>query len=406
MKPWTGDRRLVMAFNNEQLETAAEAAGMVDVDTLKKADDRNHEIVKTSIIGIFANVFLAAFKAVIGTISGSIAIILDAVNNLSDAASSVITIVGTKLAGKPADKKHPFGYGRIEYLSAMIISVIVLYAGITSLRESITKIIHPSKPDYTMVALVIVAAAVLVKIILGRYVEGVGKKVNSDSLVNSGKDATLDSVISASTLIAAVIYILSGVSLEAWLGAIISVVIIKSGIDMLRETLSEILGERADCDLARAIKATVMEFPGVEGVYDLVLNNYGPDSYNGSLHIEVQDTCTASQIDELIRKISFAVYKKHQVILTAISVYSRNTQDAETVDVYNRLKDLVYKYKYVLQLHGFYLDKETKTIRFDLVISFDSPNRVETFKEIVSGVKEEFPEYTVAPVLDTDFSES
>ncbi|MBQ1916043.1 MAG: cation transporter [Lachnospiraceae bacterium] len=390
----------------DKLERIAEASGLVDEDTLKKSENRDKEIVKTSIIGILANVFLATFKAVIGTVSGSIAIVLDAVNNISDAASSVITIVGTKLAGKQPDKKHPFGYGRIEYLSAMIISVIVLYAGITSLRESITKIIHPSKPDYTVVALVIVAAAVLVKIFLGRYVEGVGKKVNSDSLVNSGKDATLDSIISASTLIAAVIYIFSGVSLEAWLGAIISVVIIKSGIDMLRETLSEILGERADCDLAKAIKATVMEFPAVDGVYDLVLNNYGPDSYNGSLHIEVPDTCTANQIDELIRQISYEVYKKHQVILTAISVYSRNTQDPEIVDIYSRLKDMVYKYKYVLQMHGFYFDKKTNTLRFDLVISFDSPDRIETFRNIISRVKEEFPDYRIAGVLDTDFSES
>lgn len=392
--------------STDKLESIAEASGLVDEDTLKKSENRDKEIVKTSIIGILANVFLAAFKAVIGTVSGSIAIVLDAVNNISDAASSVITIVGTKLAGKQPDKKHPFGYGRIEYLSAMIISVIVLYAGITSLRESITKIIHPSKPDYTVVALVIVAAAVLVKIFLGRYVEGVGKKVNSDSLVNSGKDATLDSIISASTLIAAVIYIFSGVSLEAWLGAIISVVIIKSGIDMLRETLSEILGERADCDLAKAIKATVMEFPTVDGVYDLVLNNYGPDSYNGSLHIEVPDTCTANQIDELTRQISHEVYKKHQVILTAISVYSRNTQDPEIVDIYSRLKDIVYKYKYVLQMHGFYFDKKTNTLRFDLVISFDSPDRIETFRNIISGVKEEFPDYRIVGVLDTDFSES
>lgn len=392
--------------STDKLESIAEASGLVDEDTLKKSENRDKEIVKTSIIGILANVFLAAFKAVIGTVSGSIAIVLDAVNNISDAASSVITIVGTKLAGKQPDKKHPFGYGRIEYLSAMIISVIVLYAGITSLRESITKIIHPSKPDYTVVALVIVAAAVLVKIFLGRYVEGVGKKVNSDSLVNSGKDATLDSIISASTLIAAVIYIFSGVSLEAWLGAIISVVIIKSGIDMLRETLSEILGERADCDLAKAIKATVMEFPTVDGVYDLVLNNYGPDSYNGSLHIEVPDTCTANQIDELIRQISYEVYKKHQVILTAISVYSRNTRDPEIVDIYSRLKDIVYKYKYVLQMHGFYFDKKTNTLRFDLVISFDSPDRIETFRNIISGVKDEFPDYRIVGVLDTDFSES
>ena len=216
------------ALNKESKPT------VIGGEALDAADDRNKQIVKTSIIGILANVFLAAFKAVVGTLSGSIAIVLDAVNNLSDAASSVITIVGTKLAAKQPDRKHPYGYGRIEYLSAMIISAIVLFAGASSLKESVEKIISPRKPDYTIVALVIVAAAVLVKIVLGRFVESRGKKLNSDLLVNSGKDAMLDSVISASTLVAAVIFIFSGISLESWLAAIISVVIIKSGIDMLR----------------------------------------------------------------------------------------------------------------------------------------------------------------------------
>ena len=183
---------------------------------------RNAVIIRTSIIGILANVFLAAFKAVVGFASNSIAIVMDAVNNVSDAASSVITIVGTKLAGKEPDRKHPFGYGRIEYLSAMVISILVLYAGITAFVESVKKIINPDTPDYSAVTLIIVAVAVVVKIILGRYVKGVGKKVNSDSLVNSGEDATLDSIISASTLVAAAIYLIFHISLEAWLGAIIA----------------------------------------------------------------------------------------------------------------------------------------------------------------------------------------
>ena len=152
--------------------------------------------------------------------TNSIAIVLDAVNNISDAGSSLITIVGTKLAGKEPDKKHPFGYGRIEYLSAMVISVIVLYAGITSFVESVKQIIDPEEPDYNTVSLIIVAVAVGVKILLGRFVKGVGIKVNSDSLINSGEDATLDSIISTSTLVAAGIFIIFHISLEAWLGVL------------------------------------------------------------------------------------------------------------------------------------------------------------------------------------------
>lgn len=370
-----------------------------------QGEARDKQIVRTSIVGIAANVFLAALKAVIGMISGSIAITLDAVNNLSDAASSVITIVGTKLAGKPADKKHPFGYGRIEYLSAMIISIIVLYAGVTSLRESIDKIIHPAQAEYTAISLIIVAAGVLVKIILGRYVEGVGKKVNSDSLVNSGKDATLDSVISASTLAAALIFILSGLSLESWLGAVISVVIIKSGIEMLSETLSEILGESADPKLAKNIRADVMEFPEVSGVYDIVLNNYGPDSYNGSLHIEVPDTLTANEIDELTRKITICVYLRRQVILTAVSVYSMNTKDPDIIRVRENVRKLVLSDPYITQLHGFYLEEAEKRIRFDMVVSFDSPDRQKTYDDAVARVQKAYPAYHIAAVMDTDFTE-
>ncbi|MBR2750552.1 MAG: cation transporter [Clostridiales bacterium] len=372
---------------------------------MNERNDRNKIIIRTSGIGIVANVFLASFKAVIGILSNSIAIIMDAVNNISDAASSVITIIGTKLAGKEPDKKHPFGYGRIEYLSAMIISVIVLYAGITAFIESVKKIIHPVTPEYAPVSLIIVGVAVLVKIVLGRYVKSVGKKVKSDSLINSGDDAVLDSVISASTLAAAAIYLLFGLSLEAWLGAIISAVIIKAGVEMLRDTLSKILGERVDADLARSIKATVASFPEVNGVYDLVLHNYGPDSFNGSVHIEVPDTLSADNLDKLLRKIQIKVFSEHNVILTAIGVYSYNTRDPEAVEARNKVAKIVGEVSGVLQMHGFYLDKAEKSIRFDIVISFDAKDRRAVYQEVCEKVSKEYPDHTLQIAMDTDFSE-
>ncbi len=372
---------------------------------MEKTKSRDAVIIRTSIIGIIANVFLAAFKAFVGLASNSIAIVMDAVNNLSDAASSVITIVGTKLAGKEPDRKHPFGYGRIEYLSAMVISMLVLYAGITAFVESVKKIISPDTPDYSPVSLVIVAVAVVVKIILGRYVKSVGKKVNSDSLVNSGEDATLDSVISASTLVAAAIYLLFHISLEAWLGAVIALIIIKSGIEMLRETLSQILGERVDAQLARDIKATVTAYPQISGAYDLVLHNYGPDTYNGSVHIEVPDTLSADELDKLIRKVMVDVYQKHNVILTAIGVYSVNTKDADAVSVRENVLRIVKSNPYVLQMHGFYLDKAEKTIRFDIVVSFEAADRGQVYREICEKVQQEYPDFTLQIAMDTDFSE-
>ncbi len=377
-----------------------------DIKTQKeKETSREKTIIKTSIIGIAANVFLAAFKAVIGLMTRSIAIVLDAVNNISDAGSSLITIIGTKLAGKEPDKKHPFGYGRTEYLSALIISVIVLYAGITSFTESVKQIIHPETPEYNTVSLVIVAAAAIVKILLGRYVKAVGTRVNSDSLINSGQDALLDSIISISTLAAAVIFIAFHISLGAWLGVIISGVIIKSGIEMLKETISRILGESNDAELARDIYKTVESIEDVHGAYDLVLNNYGPDNWNGSIHIEVPDTYSADRLDQLIRNITLKVLKEHHVILTAVSVYSVNTKDPEVIETLQKVREIVFSHEHVKQLHGFYLLKDEKIMRFDIVISFDAKDRRSVYKEVVSDVKKAFPEYNLQVAMDTDFSE-
>lgn len=366
---------------------------------------RDKVIVKTSVIGILTNAGLAAFKALIGLITHSIAITMDAVNNLSDAGSSLITIVGTKLAAKEADRKHPFGYGRIEYLSAMVISLIVLYAGLTSLEESVKSILHPKTPSYTAISLVIVAAAVFVKIILGSFVKKTGEKVHSESLVNSGKDALLDSVISASTLIAALVYILTKVSLEAWLGALISLVIIKSGIDMLRETLSQILGENADLTLIHKIKNDVKSFPEVQGVYDLVLNNYGPDTFNGSLHIEVADTMDANELDELIRQIQYKVLAEDHVILTAVSVYAMNTHENRAAEVERSVRTALKDMPGVKQMHGFYLNEEKKTIRFDLVISFSVDDRKEAFNNCIQKIQAMYPDYSIQAAMDRDLDE-
>ena len=366
---------------------------------------RDKVIIRTSIIGILANVFLASFKASVGLLSHSIAVVLDAVNNLSDAASSLITIVGTRLASKAPDKKHPFGHGRVEYLTAMVIAVLVLYAGISSFTASVEKIIHPEAPDYGTAALIIIAVAVLVKIILGRYVKGIGEKVNSDSLINSGQDASLDAVISASTLAAAVIYLTTGLSLEAWLGAVISIIISKAGGDMLRETYSKILGERADAELARGIKKTLLSFENVSGAYDLVLNNYGPDNFIGSVHIEIPDYYTAAQIDELVREMTYAIYREHRVIMTAIGIYSVNTRDSNIVRMRKQIAKEILQDEYILQMHGFYVDEVHKTLRFDVVVSFDAPDRRKVHKEVCAKVHDMYPDYSASIALDTDFSE-
>lgn len=368
-------------------------------------ESRKKTIIRTSIVGILANVMLALFKAGVGFISNSIAIVLDAVNNLSDALSSVITIVGARVAGREPDKKHPFGHGRVEYISALAIGGIVLYAGVTSLVESVKKIIHPVTPDYAISSLIIVAAAVLVKIGLGLYVKSSGEKVNSDSLINSGKDALLDAVISAATLAAALVFTFTGMSLEAYLGALISLAIIKAGIEMLSETVSKLLGEPGDIELLQGIKATVRSFPQVKGAYDLILHNYGPDTYNGSVHIEVEDNLTVSELDELNRAIAIEVYKKHNVILTAIGVYSIDTKDPEVKKLREEIAGRVLSHEHAKQIHGFYYNKKENSIRFDVVIGFDAESRRMVCDEILKDLQSAYPGTQFQLAMDIDYGE-
>ena len=368
-------------------------------------NNRSKVIIRTSVIGILANVFLATFKAVIGMLSNSIAIVLDAVNNLSDALSSVITIIGTKLAAREPDKKHPFGYGRIEYLSSLVIALIVLYAGITSLIESIKKIINPETPEYSVISLVIVGVAVLVKIGLGLFVKTTGKRINSDSLVNSGKDALLDSVISSATLVAALVFTFTGRSLEAWLGAVISLVIIKAGFEMLSETVSKLIGEPGDVKLLMDIKKTVCSFPEVKGAYDLILHNYGPDTYNGSIHVALEDDCSITRLDELTREITKTVYAKYQVLLTGIGVYSINTKDEEVKALREEIEKRVLSREFVKQMHGFYYNKKDGSIRFDVVISFDAKSRQAVFAQVLDDLRSAWPDKQFTLAMDMDYGE-
>lgn len=370
----------------------------------KKQISRDKIIIRTSIIGIITNIFLVAFKMFIGLLSNSIAIILDAVNNLSDAMSSIITIVGTKLANKKPDKKHPMGYGRIEYLTAMIVAGLVLYAGITSLIESIKKIIHPEAPDYSATTIIILSVAVVAKILLGKFVKSQGEKANSSALVASGSDATFDAILSFSVLVSALIFIFTKISLEAYVGAAISIFIIKSGIGMLVETLNEILGQRADRELTQKIKKIVAGHNDVSGAYDLFVYNYGPNKHYASVHIEVPDTMTAEELDILTREIEQDVYHKTGVIMTGIGIYSYNTKDDKISALRSKIQKIVFENEFAIQMHGFYADFENKNIRFDVVLSFEIEAH-EGVKKIVEDLKKEFPDYEFAVTPDVDVSD-
>ena len=365
------------------------------------AAKREKAIVKTSVIGIITNVFLASFKAVTGIISNSIAITLDAVNNLSDALSSVVTIIGAKLGAKQPNKKHPLGYGRIEYLSSMIVAAIVLYAGITSAVESVKSIISPEEAEYGTVSLVIISVAIVAKLVLGQYVKRQGKKYNSGALAASGADALFDAILSASVLASAVIYLVWGVSLESYVGIIISLFIIKAGIGMMVETVNDILGKRSDKEETDRIKKLICEEPKVRGAYDLIMFNYGPDRNYASVHLELPDNMTVEEADVLTRRVQAKVYAETGVILTGIGVYSFNTSNGELAAIRNAVQEKVMAHDWALQLHGFYADAEQKTMRFDVVLSFDI-GRAEAIGILTKEIGELYPEYSLQIIPDID----
>ena len=369
---------------------------------MNKENEREKIIVKTSIVGILANILLVIFKLGIGIFSNSIAIILDGINNLTDALSSLVTIVATKIANLAPDKKHPLGHGRIEYLSTMIVAGIIFYAGITSLIESIKKIFNPTDVEYSKITLGILIFSILLKFLLGRYVKNVGEKFNSSSLIASGADASFDAILSFSVLLSALIYIFTKINLEAYVGILISIFIIKSGIEIFMDAVNEILGKRMDKKLINEIKNTINAIENVHGVYDLLLHNYGPDKYVGSVHIEIPDFLTAEVIDPLERHINSIVLEKHNVYLSGITIYSMNTKNNELIKIRSRVKEIVLSHKEILEFHGFYIEEKTMSMRFDIIIDYSFENREKIFNIILKEIKNEYSEYNINIKVDID----
>lgn len=366
--------------------------------------NRSHVIVRTSIIGILANLLLVAVKAFVGLLASSVSIIMDAINNLSDALSSVITIVGTKLSQKKPDAKHPYGHGRIEYVTSLIISVIILAAGISAIFESILTIINKTTPKFEIYSVILIAIAVLVKIVLGLYFRYVGKKVNSDALKGSGIDALFDALLSLATLVSIVVMLVWKVNIEGYIGVIIGLFMIKSGIDVLRSSLSNIIGERTSKETAEAIKRLVCQNEQVLGAYDLIVNNYGPERGIGSIHIEVDDKLTAKEIHPLTRNIAHQVYEQFGIIMT-IGIYASNSSDSQISKIKEAIRKEVFSHPTIKQMHGFYCNQELKTISFDVIVDFKDKNASALINEMKDNLVKQFPDYQFYIVEDKDFSD-
>ncbi len=366
-----------------------------------KTPSRYGEIVRISIIGIVANVLLAAFKAIVGFAAGSIAIVLDALNSLTDAFSSIATIIGEKIASLRPSHKYPYGYGRVEYLTSILIAVIIAAAGIISLDESIRRLLHPSPPDYTTVTLIVLVVATIVKIILGFIFIRHGRAINSQPLYASGVDALYDSVLTFGTLVAAAICMIWKIDIDGWVGAVISLFVIKAGIDILRDALSSIIGMRPDEKVVQKIRNIIVEHEGVKGVYDLMIDSFGPEFMWVAAHIEVPDSMRASEIHEITRHISEDLYNECNA-RAILGIYATNSTGAYK-DMHQKLEELVKHHPEILGVHGFYVDEDVKHIDFDMVVDFNhDPEAIK--KHIVSEMSKYYPGYTFNVITDFNYA--
>ena len=363
---------------------------------------REKQITKVSIVGIITNILLGVVKIIFGVITKSIAITSDAVNNLTDSSSSFITIIGTKLAGKKPDREHPFGYGRIEYLTSIVIAVIILITGAEMFVSSFKAIIHPETPEYSIASIAILAITVVVKMILGTYFQKNGKAIDSDALVASGADAKNDALISLITIGSAVIFLLTKFSLDGIAGAVISAFILKTGFEILKDTLDKILGTRADSELAEAIKEDVRGTPGILGAHDLIIHNYGPGKNTGSMNVEIEHKTKLADLYPLLHNLQNQIYAKYHTYLV-FGIYSINKNHPRYKKLIKLLDGYLEENQHCLGYHGLDIDDERKMIFCDFVLDFDI-DRQQFKKDTEKMLSEAYPDYTVIVTIDTEFA--
>ena len=343
---------------------------------------------------------LVAFKLAVGFASHSIAIVLDGVNNATDALSSIVTIAGTRLSMRQADRKHPFGYGRIEYLTSVVIAAIILAAGLISLKESVVKIIDPGTPSYSAVTIVVIVVAIIGKIALGICFKHYGDKTKSEALIASGVDSNYDAVLSAGTLVVAFAQNIWNVNIDGIVGVVISLVVCKAGVEVLRDALGPIIGQPESAKLVDEVEKYALTFPDVQGVHDVVLDDFGPRETLGLVTVEVPDTMEARRIHGLTRGIAEGL-KARFGIIAAVAIYAKNTTD-KFAPMRQELAGIAAKDPSILQVHGFYVDEAEKVCYFDLVTDFKTDGAA-IEKRVVDAMGKRYPGYSFNVQLERDY---
>ena len=340
-----------------------------DSANIESTEVRTRYGMLASVVGIFCNVLLFSVKLAIGLILSSLAVTADAFNNLSDAASSIISFVGVKMAGKPADAEHPFGHGRIEYIAALIVSFLVIEVGFTFFKSSISKIMHPEEITFDPVPFIILILSILVKLWMAFFNNKLGKRIDSKVMLATAADSLGDVITTSATVISIVICHFTSINVDAIAGLIVSGIVIWSGVSIAKDTLEPLIGQRVPSELYQKITDMVYSYEGIVGAHDLIVHNYGPNRSMATIHAEVPNDVSIEASHEIIDRIERDA-KKELNILLVIHMDPVEMRDEEVLELRNKTSHIVHALDPELHFHDFRVLKENeqKNLIFDLVV--------------------------------------
>lgn len=340
-----------------------------DSANIESTEVRTRYGMLASVVGIFCNVLLFSVKLAIGLILSSLAVTADAFNNLSDAASSIISFVGVKMAGKPADAEHPFGHGRIEYIVALIVSFLVIEVGFTFFKSSISKIMHPEEITFDPVPFIILILSILVKLWMAFFNNKLGKRIDSKVMLATAADSLGDVITTSATVISIVICHFTSINVDAIAGLIVSGIVIWSGVSIAKDTLEPLIGQRVPSELYQKITDMVESYEGIVGAHDLIVHNYGPNRSMATIHAEVPNDVSIEASHEIIDRIERDA-KKELNILLVIHMDPVEMRDEEVLELRDKTSHIVHALDPELHFHDFRVLKENeqKNLIFDLVV--------------------------------------
>lgn len=365
-------------------------------------DSREGNIAAVSLLGMAVNLLIAAAKVIVGLLAASIAIVSEGVNNATDALTSLLTLVGTKLAGMHPDEKHPFGYGRIEYLTGLVISVIILVAGVEMLKSSIALIFSPEKLKISTLSLVIVAVSAVIKFVLGTFTIKAGHKTDSSALTGVGLDCRNDAFVSVITIVSALVFLIFGLSVDAYAGIVVSLLILKAGGEVLFATVSELLGRPGDEKLAARLYQKIRSADGVLNAADMMLHCYGPDRYSGSVNVEMDHEKTVGEVYELLHKLQLQIMHEEKVTMV-FGIYAVDNDHEEVRALRKHIGAFVSGNEHIRSLHAIYLDPESRRIYCDFVVDYKLRDWDGLKAAFLDYMKKDYPDNEIELTIETDY---